>query len=523
MIKQYNKPRSRSRLGCQYCKKLKQKCDEIKPSCTRCLKRGVECVYKFEVIFQTQTTKQFVEDEVNSINALELVQLNTRVECALDNKSKTAETTGEHIDTSFLPNIPSFIPLASMPILPLPENLFDHEYFRGAFDFYKHFTGHYIVAAPPQIYKNNPMCTIIPELATHNSCLLDVLISHALTHRSLVLTDENYSQNLVEQLILRGMDRLVSVTKADSKVKNEVACITALYVCIQKIFSGHGGRGYTQFIDLARTSLENYVKEDKSTKVLENGKYLLREDENYLAYFLLTWIGYLEIVGMMMTVSPESNKMPKRTSQVLEQFELVNTSKLDLFLGFDISFLYMFDKLIPIVNAIEDKYSATASLPIEIMSKAIEWEHEFNDVYAKFKSTEGDPSDLTCKNPILNASNDAFYYAGILHLYRRVYKLPRSNAVVQRMVRKIYDIFRNTIDSASNTENCTIFPFFVAACEALLPEHRKFFYDRFQVQFLGGNFPAGDVLDILKDTWATGESWVDSVKRTKKSFGFYLI
>lgn len=514
--REHDLPKSRSRLGCQYCKKLKQKCDELKPSCTRCVKKGLQCVYKFEVIFQSHMSTK------RGRNQIESTKLNENG-FFINIRSKKAIMSNEIIDAIALPNIPSFIPISSTPILPLPEKLLDHEYFRVVLDFFKHFTGHYIVAAPPQIYKHNPMCTTIPELAIQNTCLLDVLISHALTHRSSVLTDENYSQNLVEQLTSRGMDQLVSLTNGGFKIKSEVACLTALYVCTQKIFSGHGFLGYTQFTDLARTSLENFVKEDKTVEVLNNGKYLLREDKNYLAYFLLTWIGYLEIVGIMMMVSPESNKMPKRSSQVLERFELLNTSKLDLFLGFDISFLFMFDKLIPIINVIEEIYPTASSLPIEILSKAIEWEHEFNDIYAKFKSTDGDLDDLTGSNSTLNASNDAFYYAGILHLYRRVYNLPRTNSVVQRMVRKIYEIFKDSIDSASNTEYCTIFPFFVAACEAVLPEHRSFFYDRFEVQFLGGNLLAGDVLGILKDTWATGESWVNSVKRTKNHSGFFLI
>lgn len=91
------------------------------------------------------------------------------------------------------------------------------------------------------------------------------------------------------------------------------------------------------------------------------------------------------------------------------------------------------------------------------------------------------------------------------------------------MVKKIYEIFKNDIESASSAENCAILPLFVAACESITEEHRRFFYDRFQIQFLGGNFPAGDVLKILNDTWNTGDSWVNAVKRVRKEKGFFLI
>lgn len=44
--------KGRSRLGCTNCKKSKVKCDEIHPSCTRCLKRGTHCSYPFQVSFE---------------------------------------------------------------------------------------------------------------------------------------------------------------------------------------------------------------------------------------------------------------------------------------------------------------------------------------------------------------------------------------------------------------------------------------------------------------------------------------
>ncbi|ODQ46723.1 hypothetical protein PICMEDRAFT_68130 [Pichia membranifaciens NRRL Y-2026] len=44
--------KGRSRLGCTNCKKSKVKCDEVHPSCKRCLKRGTHCSYPFQVSFE---------------------------------------------------------------------------------------------------------------------------------------------------------------------------------------------------------------------------------------------------------------------------------------------------------------------------------------------------------------------------------------------------------------------------------------------------------------------------------------
>ncbi|QLI66739.1 L-arabinose-responsive transcription regulator ARA1 [Metarhizium brunneum] len=39
-------PRKRSRAGCNYCKDKKKKCDELRPTCSRCQEHGEECRYE---------------------------------------------------------------------------------------------------------------------------------------------------------------------------------------------------------------------------------------------------------------------------------------------------------------------------------------------------------------------------------------------------------------------------------------------------------------------------------------------
>ncbi|KAG0675811.1 hypothetical protein C6P40_001551 [Pichia californica] len=564
----------RSRLGCNGCKKLKIKCDEIKPTCSRCQKRGIKCVYSFEMVFQNQSLVQnkqklrikdneLVQHEKNKqkrhlkkLSTINHEINNKQIQKNIDNEMRLIEDSdndtnlnqinliNNHILNVANPSgensgydVSFFIPQSKIPILPLPEHLLDHPYYKDAFYFFKHFTSHFIVAATPKLYKNNPLQNIIPQYAAENDCLLDLLISHALTHRSLILSDENFTPHLSELLVSRGILRLLSSVNTNSmKIKSEVVCVSALLMCTQKIFSGEDIDRYKEMIDLSRNSFRKFIEDDKNIKKSENGKFLISEEKNYFTYFLLTWIGYLEIIGMMMAISPKDYKMPYRPNPVFENIEVIKKSKIDLFLGLDIQFLIIFDKLIPILNMLEEmdcddddddnnnnNKDNKTSIPTNILSLAIEWEHELIDAYNDFKQAPIDPNDPTGSDKILNSSNNLFFYGGLLLLYRRVYRVPRSNNVVQKLVTKIYEIFKNDIDSASNTENADILPLFVAACECISEEHRHFFFDRFQIQFLGGNFPTGDVLNILKDTWNTGDSWVRSVKRVRKDKGFFLI
>lgn len=504
------KVKPRSRLGCDNCKKLKTKCDETKPSCLKCSKRGIDCVYSLEMVFQNpkmghrkpkRLSKSPVSNKRSSLGASESAPLEKSVEKCL-----------------LLPfNMPSFIPSSEIPILPLPENLLDHPYFREAFDFYRHFTAHFVVAAKPQLYPWNPLHTIVPELARDNKNLLDLLVSHALTHRSLVLTDENYNPHLIELLVTRGMYNLISTV---GSARNEVTCISALMLCTQRIFSVADTDKYREIIEIAHTSYMAYIENDLDITRNDTGQYVLHEKKNCLAYFLRNWIGYFEIIGLMMYMAPNRANTFFREKLVYEQFELRNDSKIDLFLGFNIDFLLIFDRLIPILKEADKTNDHISS---DVLAKALEWEHELRAQYQQFRSTPAKPTDPTESDDILNATNEVFYNTGLLQLYRRVYKIPRNSKIVQNMVTKIYKRFKHVIESASSAENCAILPLFVAACESIEKEHRNFFYERFKIQFLGGNFPTGDVLKILVETWNTGDPWIKSAERVAGKNGFFLI
>ena len=543
----------RSRLGCNGCKKLKAKCDELKPTCSRCEKRGISCIYSFEMVFQNQklaenkkkliikdrellTVDQKTDKNDEYINVFPIKKKNKnklKISDNIDDPNNDTQVVNENdnesdkkeeetiINTNVDQNtVSSFIHKSEIPLLPLPENLLDHPYYNDAFNFFVHFTSHFIVCAKPKLYKDNPMHVLIPQYAKKNNCLMDLLVAHALTHRSLVLFDENFSLELIETLTSRGLYRLFT----NFNLKSEISCITALFLCIQKIFSGNQIERYKEIIDLARHSFHKYIENDEKVVKLSNGKYLISEENNPLSYFLINWIGYLEIIGIMMAISPKDFKMPYRPNPVFTNYQLESKSKIDLFLGFDVNFIIIFDKLIPILNMVEeDENQDQKTVSTEILSKAIEWEFEFNTAYKSFKSSKKIENDPTESDHLLNVVNEVFYYSGIIHLYRRVYKIPRSNSIVQKMVGKVYKYFKNDIESASNTENCAVFPLFVAACESIDGIHRDFFYERFNIQFLGGNAPAGDVLKILKDTWNTGDSWINSVKRVRKETGFFLI
>lgn len=70
------KKKTRSRTGCQQCKKIKKKCDERKPFCSYCIKKGIQdmCNYTIPIKLKTankkikKPNKNFVRNEKNNNN-----------------------------------------------------------------------------------------------------------------------------------------------------------------------------------------------------------------------------------------------------------------------------------------------------------------------------------------------------------------------------------------------------------------------------------------------------------------------
>lgn len=469
---------TRSRLGCVQCKKRKVKCDELKPTCSRCKKRNILCNYSLKILFQKK----------------------------IPIKPKESEK---------LYMVPSHIPPSKVPLLPLPNNLLLHPYFKDVINFYIHFTAHYVVASKPQIYPENAFANLLPAHAKKNPALFDAMASYAISHRSSVLTDENYSQEIVDALLFRAFK---DITDKDTKMSHEAIALTALTICVQKLFSRNEIEEYNMIINIAYESFQSLL--DLSKSLNNKNYYIISEKEHPDLYFIMTWIAYHEVLAIISSISPSTFCVPQRPKLLFENIKIIKHFKIDKFLGFNANFLPFFDKLIPMLRKVEA--STEGVIAIDIIAEARIWEIEFTATYNNTYS-QSLLLDETASDTILQNSNTIFFHAGLLHLYRRIYHIPRSSETIQEHVKKIKWVYENIIESASAAENCSIFALFIAACEAINENDRTFFYERFKIQFLGGNLPAGDVLKILDYCWQHNSTWIDAIKNVGLVSGFYLI
>ncbi|KAK5082703.1 hypothetical protein LTR05_006583 [Lithohypha guttulata] len=109
------------------------------------------------------------------------------------------------------------------------------------------------------------------------------------------------------------------------------------------------------------------------------------------------------------------------------------------------------------------------------------------------------------------ATNDAFHWAGKVHLLRRVYNLPRSHPEVVEAVRQIMNKMY-ALRQLGSAEACSLFPIFTAGVETEDKLHRAEILSRLKGAEGLGMCQVNRARKIMEESWKTGANWETLVK-----------
>lgn len=104
------------------------------------------------------------------------------------------------------------------------------------------------------------------------------------------------------------------------------------------------------------------------------------------------------------------------------------------------------------------------------------------------------------------ATNEAYHWAGLIHLSRRVLALPSTDPEVQALVKRALDSLAK-VRRGSSAESCLLFPMFSAGCESQDEEERALFMDRLTAVEGWGMYHVGRARQLMQTVWDTGRPW----------------
>jgi hypothetical protein len=104
------------------------------------------------------------------------------------------------------------------------------------------------------------------------------------------------------------------------------------------------------------------------------------------------------------------------------------------------------------------------------------------------------------------ATNEAFHWAALVHLHRRVLGKPSTHPDVQNAVREIFGaLFK--VRKGSSAEACLLFPMFTAGCDSQDEKQRADVLERIKAVERYGMTQVHKARTLMEKAWETGKPW----------------
>ena len=251
-----------------------------------------------------------------------------------------------------------------------------------------------------------------------------------------------------------------------------------------------------------------------------------------VSHFLIRWFAYLDVLGNFSSVGISKDNV--LFSGDLYDFGSENDFSIDCLLGFSGFLAGILAKIADLARfcdqerltsrgELDDKWEPPSNITeaAEKIKKdlARARTHKYTVCPHKQSSTE---QEMAWESVEMAALNEAFHWAGVVHLSRRVLGLPQESEEVQNAVHKIVGTIYK-VRKGGSAEACLIFPLFTAGCEARDESQRETILGRIKsVEESGMTQVSLVFLDrsavlislqvqkarrILEGVWSTGQPW----------------
>ena len=237
-----------------------------------------------------------------------------------------------------------------------------------------------------------------------------------------------------------------------------------------------------------------------------------------IAYFLTRWFAYLDVVG---SLCGRKNDQPLFHGNYWAQESEEDDShyQIDCLLGFTsrcVSILAQVAELARICDGeridkdgnIRKDWNPSAETAEKAHSLKVSLEearmHRYRGCPHRRSSTYTRDNESYAVE--LVTTNDAFHWAGLMHLHRRVLGKPSEDPEVQLYVREIVTALYK-IRRGGTAESCLLFPMFTAGCDAREQSQRNAIMDRLKSMETSGMFQVRRARSLMEKVWDTGRSW----------------
>ena len=410
---------------------------------------------------------------------------------------------------------------------PLPEELRKNPMNLLYFHHFINHTGRIMV---PHDCPENPFRSVFPLMAVRNPHLLHLMLTYSASHRARLLGHPEPSNRIADWMsdvlpaLRQSLMEPTSPGVSDPRDPSSLAPLaTAIMLASLNIVSPNTfavSIPWQQHLQIARQII-----------IAKGGLHHLAQKadgaRDKAIFFLSRWFAYLDVLG---SLSGSKQDQPLSGAYLEDGggLWLVNRSdteiyQIDCFFGFSgrcISLLAQVAELAgqcdkQRIDPITEQVKAGWRPSEEVGKRAEKLEKRLKasakTVYRgcmhvdPMSGQQGEPADEKDMEEIF-ATNEAYHWAGLIHLSRRVFGLPPAAPAVQENVRKVISALAK-VRSGSSAEGCLLFPMFSAGCEAQTMEERRVVMERMKAIEGWGLTHVTRARGIMQTVWDTGKPW----------------
>lgn len=235
-----------------------------------------------------------------------------------------------------------------------------------------------------------------------------------------------------------------------------------------------------------------------------------------VASFLWSWFAYLDVLGSL----SGGKTNPLSSAWILDdEIEDETDYAIDCILGFTSKCIRLLAKVAELaricdgerLNA-DDTPSARAWQPSE--DTTIRAEKLFVDLTESLKHPAKPCTHMQSTGEAayqwdsleMAATNEAFHWAGLVQIHRRILGKPSFDSDVQVAVRQIFGALYK-VRRGSAAEACLLFPMFTAGCDTKDPKKRAEILERVKSIERFGMTQIHKARTLMERTWETGRPW----------------
>ena len=406
--------------------------------------------------------------------------------------------------------------------------------------YFHHFLNHTARILVIHDCPENPFKTILPKMAVENQNLLNLMLTYSACHRARLLGHREPVNRIAHWVrdVFPSLRQTLEETQ-DTEISNANLATAIMLASLEIISPSSFGIAilWQAHLGLARGIIR-----------ARGGPHSVSRKDPVM-FFLTRWLAYLDVLGSLSSRNTEEplyeanywqssydSTSAKELSLTDDDGDDDDDYTIDCLLGFTTRCVYILAQIASLarqvapqrLNSQTGRINEDWSPSPEVRKKADRLKqdlekarnheqrqcHHHSPVLSKATLTHAPPllQDINQKEAEeALATNEAFHWAGKVHLLRRVYNLPRSDPEVKQAVSEIMRKL-HILRQLGSAEACSLFPIFTAGVETEDGLQRAEILARLKGSEGLGMCQVSRARKIMEECWNSGANWETLVK-----------